>query len=122
MVAPGGCVDGGVPPLLPGACVSVRQRSFRRDVAPLFGACAGEVCHVFGGGAIASQIHAFSSECCEPRQMIEPFHPERSYVLQKLRGELPCVGSQMPLEGPAFDADALQIVADWICQGADTAQ
>ena len=52
--------------------------------------------------------------------MIEPGQPERSYVLRKLMGLDLCGGSRMPLEGPAFDSDQLQTVADWICQGAGT--
>jgi len=116
-----GCADAGIPePVVAGPCVSTQARSFTRDIVPLFDSCAGEICHAFAGGAIASQIHLLASECCDQRQMIEPFHPERSYVLQKLRGENLCSGWQMPLDRQPLSAPDLQSVADWICQGATT--
>jgi hypothetical protein len=103
-----------------GACVSLKPRSFTREIVPLFNSCAGEVCHSFNAGAIARQVGIPSIECCGELQIIEPGHPERSYVLRKLRGQDLCGGSQMPLEQPAFSPDDLQTVADWICQGAGT--
>jgi len=103
-----------------GACVSLKPRSFTRDIVPLFNSCAGEVCHSFSAGQIAEQVGVPSVECCGELQMIEPAHPERSYVLQKLTGRNLCSGSQMPLSQPPFSSDDLQTVSDWICQGAAT--
>ncbi|HEY1535543.1 MAG TPA: hypothetical protein VGF76_16090 [Polyangiaceae bacterium] len=103
-----------------GACVSSKPRSFTGEIVPLFNSCAGEICHSFNAGAIAQQVGIPSVECCGELQMIEPGHPERSYVLRKLIGQGLCAGSQMPLEAPAFNSDDLQTVADWICQGAGT--
>jgi hypothetical protein len=120
-VSPGACPDAGsAAPTDAGAsaCLTAKPRSFTRDVVPLFNSCAGEVCHSFGAGAIAQQVGIPSVECCGELQMIEPGHPERSYVLQKLRGNKLCGGSQMPLDQLPFNADDLQVVSDWICQGA----
>ncbi|HEX3854203.1 MAG TPA: hypothetical protein VHW01_24735, partial [Polyangiaceae bacterium] len=67
-----------------GACVSLKPRSFTKEIVPLFNSCAGEICHSFNAGQIAEQVGVASVECCGELQMIEPGHPERSYVLQKL--------------------------------------
>ena len=104
-----------------GACMPLKARNFTRDIVPLFNGCAGEVCHSFNAGQIAEQVGVPADECCNQLQMIEPGHPERSYVLRKLLGRNLCAGAQMPLERPAFNADDLQAVSDWICQGAGTA-
>ena len=119
-VSPAACPDAGTFPTATAACVSAKARSFTRDVIPLFNSCAGEICHGFGAGAIAQQVGIPSVECCGELQMIEVGHPERSYVLQKLRGNNVCGGSQMPLNQVPFSTDDLQVVADWICQGAQT--
>jgi hypothetical protein len=103
-----------------GACTSLKPRDFTRDVVPLFNSCAGEVCHSFNAGQIAEQVGVPADECCNEIQMIEPGHPERSYVLQKLIGRNLCAGSQMPLERSAFNPADIQTVSDWICQGART--
>ncbi|MEP7050220.1 MAG: hypothetical protein ABJB12_07705 [Pseudomonadota bacterium] len=98
----------------------MHARSFARDIVPLFNGCVGEVCHSFSAGAIAQEVGAPSLECCSERLMIEPRHPERSYVLQKLRGTELCGGARMPLGDVPFSSDDLQAVSDWICQGAST--
>jgi hypothetical protein len=118
---PASCPDAGGRPLKDaGACVSLAPRQFSRDIVPLFDSCAGEICHSFGAGQIALQIGVPADECCDEIQMIEPRHPERSYVLQKLSGKNLCGGSQMPLGRAPFSSDDIQSVADWICEGADT--
>jgi hypothetical protein len=103
-----------------GACVIDKRRDFAQDIVPLFNSCAGEICHSFAGGAIATQIGIPALECCNEIAMIDPGHPERSYVLKKLIGQNLCAGSAMPLDQPAFPTDDLQAVSDWICQGANT--
>ena len=120
-ITAGSCPDAGsAAPPDAGACVPLATRSFTRDIVPLFNSCAGEVCHSFAAGAIEQQVGVASIECCGERQMIEPGHPERSYVLQKLRGENLCGGLRMPLEQLPFSASDLQTISDWICQGAGT--
>lgn len=126
-VDPGACPDAGTLPSDAGApladagtCTKGQTRSFTREIVPLFNSCAGEVCHSFSAGGIARQIGLPSLECCNERLLIEPGHPERSYVLQKLRGTELCGGARMPLDHPPFNESDLQTVSDWICQGAPT--
>jgi hypothetical protein len=119
IVPPVICPDAGTLPTA-GACTSLKPRSFTREIVPLFNSCAGEVCHSFSAGQIAQQVGVPSVECCGELQMIEPGHPERSYVLQKLIGRNLCGGSRMPLSQSAFGSDDIQTVSDWICQGAGT--
>ena len=102
-----------------GECIVLKKRRFTQDIVPLFDSCAGEICHSFANGNISMQIGIPADECCGEIQMIEPGHPERSYVLLKLRGQNECGGSTMPLNQPPFSADDDQAIADWICQGAD---
>jgi hypothetical protein len=101
-----------------GTCVVHTPRNFARDVAPLFNGCGGEICHEFAGGAIVDQVGVLADECCNQISIIEPGHPERSYLLDKLSGQHLCMGSQMPLYQPPLNPDDLQIISDWICQGA----
>lgn len=103
-----------------GTCVTLRRRSFTADIVPLFNSCAGEVCHSFAEGAIVGEIGVPSANCCGELTIIDPGHPERSYVVDKLLGRDKCGGSRMPLGGSAFSADDIQTVTDWICQGAPT--
>lgn len=117
-VTAGACPDAGAPRGDASVCVVAQARSFTREIIPLFNGCAGEVCHSFSAGGIAQQVGLPSVECCSERLLIEPGHPERSYVLQKLRGTELCGGARMPLDHPAFTASDLQAVSDWICRGA----
>jgi len=112
------CSDAGAAPIATGACVSVRPRVFTTEVAPLFGSCSGEICHQFSSGAIAQQVDVPAHECCGRIAIITPFHPESSYLLNKLSGQGLCEGDRMPLGGVAFSPENMQIISDWICQGA----
>ena len=119
---PPSCPDAGaLSPADAGACVVLKTRQFSRDIVPLFDSCAGEICHSFANGQIATQIGIPADECCGELKMIEPGHPERSYVLLKLRGQTVCGGSTMPLDQPAYSNDDDQAIADWICEGAKVA-
>jgi hypothetical protein len=45
--------------------------------------------------------------------------PCESILVQKV-GEVPPFGARMPLDGPPFlNADELQLISDWIAEGAD---
>ena len=114
------CPDASTLVRSPGACVPLQHRDFATEIVPLFDGCAGEVCHNFGGGAIAGLIGVLEPECCKEIPVIDPGHPETSYVLDKLSGRNICAGARMPLERPPLAAQDLQAISDWICQGADT--
>lgn len=109
-----------IEPRTVGPCVVVQTRSFEHDVMPLFDGCAGEICHRFTAQEVLSQIGEPAEECCNEMQLIEPLHPERSYVLQKLIGRNLCMGSRMPLDRPPYGATDLQVLSDWICAGAQS--
>jgi hypothetical protein len=50
--------------------------------------------------------------------IVVPGHPCDSVLIQKL-GEVPPFGVRMPLDGPPFlGADEIQVIADWIVEGA----
>lgn len=103
-----------------GSCVPLQTRNFTTEIAPLFNGCAGEVCHNFAGGAIASLISVPEPECCNQLPVIDPGHPETSYLLRKLSGTNLCAGAQMPLEREPLAAADQQAISDWICAGAKT--
>lgn len=117
-----GCPDAGA--LLPadaGTCIVHTPRSFTRDIVPLFDGCAGEICHNFASGAIRGEIGVLVDQCCDEITVIDPGHPERSYLVDKLSGTNLCMDSrQMPLDQAPFTPDQIQAVSDWICQGAGT--
>ncbi len=111
---------GGAASVEPG-CVPSAERDYEADVAPVLSACHGEVCH---GGAFLQRsqlsrlIGAPSAECCGTRLLIAPGHPERSYVLDKVRGTPVCGGERMPFDGPYLSDAQIQVLSDWICEGA----
>ncbi|MBI3786483.1 MAG: hypothetical protein HY270_24100 [Deltaproteobacteria bacterium] len=49
---------------------------------------------------------------------VDPGHPENSFLLMKLSGPPRGAGSLMPLTGAALSAEQIQLVRDWIVQGA----
>lgn len=96
--------------------------SFQNDIRPLLAShCTGEVCHE---GSWAASAHEYEDlvgtptpECCDGRKRIDPVHPDRSYLLEKLRGVDLCAGRPMPLSGSITPAQIAEI-ARWVCQGA----
>jgi len=114
------CPDASTGAMTPSTCVPGPHRDFTTEIVPLFSGCSGEICHSFAGGGIATQIGAPATECCNRIAIIESGHPESSYLLNKLSGRGLCDGAQMPLGRAAFSASDLQLLSEWICQGADT--
>ena len=49
---------------------------------------------------------------------VDPGHPENSFLLLKLTGPPLGEGSPMPLTGAPLSADEIQLIRDWILQGA----
>jgi hypothetical protein len=96
--------------------------SFANDVQPLLAShCTGEICHETTWAAskteYADLVNTPTPECCDGRKRVDPVHPDRSYLLQKLRGVDLCAGRRMPLSGSVTEAQIAEI-ARWICQGA----
>ncbi len=96
------------------------HRDFATEIVPLFSDCSGEICHSFEAGGIAREIAVPATECCNLIAVIDPGHPESSYLLNKLSGRGLCDGAQMPIGRTPFSADDLRVLSDWICQGAQT--
>jgi hypothetical protein len=101
-------------------CIPGVHRDFTTEIIPLFSSCSGEICHSFAAGGIADQIGAPATECCNQIAVIDPGHPENSYLLNKLAERGLCDGVQMPIGRAPFSASDLQVLSDWICQGAET--
>lgn len=53
-------------------------------------------------------------------QRVAPGDPNNSYIIQKLEGTA-AVGAQMPFGGPALSASTIQVIRQWIAQGAQPA-
>lgn len=117
---PVNCADSGVRVPAPMACINSVHRDFESDVVPLFSDCGGEICHSFASGGIADQIGVLATECCDQIPVIDPGHPESSYLLNKLSGQGLCDGVQMPIGRTPFSESDLRVINDWICQGANT--
>jgi len=102
--------------------------SFTTQILPLLTTCTGSSCHDASGPqqgldlspavAHASLVGVASREC-PTTQLVTPGNPVASYFLTKLRGNGPCMsGTRMPRGAPAFTPAQLQLVRDWITNGA----
>jgi hypothetical protein len=103
------------------------QVSFRRDVVPVFSNCT--MCHQdalpMGGlsltpeSAYAQLVNVKAIEA--DRDRVEPRHPEKSYLLDKVTGRNALVkggGVGMPMgQAPLLSAEA-DLIRRWIQQGA----
>jgi hypothetical protein len=69
-------------------------------------------------GVSASQLVGVPAvEATMPR--VDPGHPENSFLLVKVQGKPPTgQGEQMPLTGGPLTADQIELVRNWILQGA----
>jgi hypothetical protein len=102
------------------SCTPSKPRDFAKDVQPLFASCSGEICHSFTAHQLAAEVGLAAAECCPKRLFIAPGAPQRSYLLDKLRGEALCAGARMPLDQPPLSEPEIQAISDWICEGAQT--
>lgn len=103
-------------------CGASPSVSFANDIKPLLAAnCTGEICHEGSWAGSPNEyedlVGAPTPECCDGRKRVDPVHPDRSYLLEKLRGTDLCAGRPMPLSGHVSPAQVAQI-ARWICEGA----
>jgi hypothetical protein len=53
-------------------------------------------------------------------QRVRPGDPDNSYIIQKLEGRA-AVGAQMPLGGPPLSQATIQVIRQWITEGAQPA-
>jgi hypothetical protein len=122
-----GATDGG--PVEPSGFMPTGiPRSLSHDVIPITAAhCATNAsCHVTM--AQSTQMYdqfvgRIAEECNDLRLMINPGDPEHSYVIHKLtnhNNKLPVCMPQtsMPLTGGPLSAADIQVIYDWICEGA----
>ncbi len=53
--------------------------------------------------------------------LIEPFDPDASYLIKKVRGDPDILGVRMPANGPPYlDDTQILTMEDWVCLGAIT--
>ena len=109
---------------LPVSCnADAGRRSCASDVTPLITTCSGEICHTGGPppwpyGALVNAPTTLD-KCAGVNLLVEPGSLHGSYLVNKLTGLGMCPGtSMMPLANPPLTTDQIQIIADWICQGA----
>ncbi len=49
---------------------------------------------------------------------IEPGDPDNSYLIQKIEGAAGIVGSRMPQGGPFLDQATIDMIRQWVSDGA----
>jgi mono/diheme cytochrome c family protein len=122
-----GCGQSKRLPLEPGGGEPDPTATFTRVQGEIFAvSCAFSGCHA--GSAPASGLDLSPAAAwAAARQVsveqpslhrIEPSHPERSYMIMKVRGLAGISGSQMPLGGPYLSDAQLQLLTDWVRRGA----
>ncbi len=101
--------------------------TFSEIQANVFGTtCATSGCHRGAGapqGLMLDAINSFASLVGVPSSevpsvlRVAPGDPDESYLIQKLEGSA-AVGEQMPLGQPPLDQDIIDIIRQWISDGA----
>lgn len=100
--------------------------SFSAQVQPIFNAgCAVTGCHVPGGSgpmSLAAGVSfgtlvgvAATRGPCAGDNRVQPSNPASSALIKRLEGTC---GTRMPIGAPQLSADQLQLMRDWISQGA----
>ena len=115
-----GCSDEGADPVAPAPPEGV---SFSAQVKPIFNAiCSG--CHGLNGngGLDLREGQAFGNlvgveSQGYPGHRVVPGDPDSSVLHRKLNG-LSGVDDQMPLGGPPLPEASLNLIRDWIFEGA----
>jgi len=69
------------------------------------------------GKAFAALVNVASSEC-GARPLVKPGAAGSSYLVDKLMGTNLCSGSQMPKAGSSLPGAQIDLIRNWICQGA----
>ena len=107
--------------------------SLSEDVQPLFTfSCAVAGCHdraTASGGQVLEEGSLFDADTGivgvasqgSLLLRVEPFDSQASYLIHKLQGtqlDVGGEGDQMPLFGIPFDDEMIQVIRDWIDEGA----
>lgn len=105
--------------------------SFASQIQPIFNAsCQGTQCHdatqpasglsLTAGTSYSALVGVASTESpCTAYKLVAPGQPDQSYLVFKLQGSGACSsGSKMPKAMPALPAAQLQLIRDWIANGA----
>ncbi len=104
------------------AC-SGKSVSLANDVVPITKVHCGsaEGCHAplkTAAGTYQYLVSRIADQCLEIRLMVEPGHPEKSYLVDKITGTNMCGGVSMPKDAPMLPDADIQVMVDWICNGA----
>lgn len=103
--------------------------SFAKEVQPIFlrnctyGDCHATTSQKAGldlseGKSFDKLVAVKSLQCDDGRKRVEPGQPDKSYIIDKLKGVKLCLGERMPAgDGPLPAAD-LKTITDWIAGGA----
>ncbi len=98
--------------------------SLANDIVPTLAApsCASMTgCHVAlktASGVVDQLVNRLAQQCTDGRLMIDPGHPEASYVIHKMTNHNICTGQTMPKDAPMLADAEIQLIYDWICNGA----
>jgi hypothetical protein len=117
--------DGGTPITMTGSCVDSNPMvsvSFARDIRPLTqkspGGCSCHSSNTTSGFNLGAYENLRRGGLNSGTRIIVPGKPCDSIIVQKL-GLAPPFGARMPYNGPPFfSAAELQLVRDWIAEGA----
>ena len=109
-------ISGEPPPLVP-EFQSIQDNVF----TPICTACHAGAAAPLGlrldeGASYAMLVNAPSAEAPDLNR-VTPGDPDASYLIQKLEGRA-AVGDRMPLGGPALPAETIDVIRQWIADGA----
>jgi hypothetical protein len=101
---------------------------YATQIQPIWNAsCTDNACHDatqpseglnLTPAASRAELNANSGQC-GAYKLVEPGQPERSYLVFKLQGSGPClIGTKMPKANQSLPAAQIQLVRDWIFNGA----
>ena len=69
-------------------------------------------------GASAGNLISIASSQNPSLIRVIPGDPDNSLLIQKLECDSPPVGARMPLGGPYFDQETIDVIRQWIANGA----
>jgi len=127
VLAATGCGDPKPLPFEPGGGGPDPDATFSRVQGEVFSvSCAIAGCHVGPGPAAGLDLGPGSSYAATVRvpssqrsdlARVEPYEPDRSYLIKKVRGDADVSGSAMPLTG-TLSVEQRSLLVDWVRRGA----